>query len=58
MGNVSVLPSAADAVYSLAGAAGRTATYSDKDCADVSDNSSHSALSPVHGGGAFRAHAH
>lgn len=42
----------ADAVYSLAGAAGRTATYSDKDCADVSDNSSsHSALSPVNGGG-------
>lgn len=31
MGNVSVLPSAAaDAVYSLAGAAGRTCTYSDE----------------------------
>lgn len=54
MGSVSVLPSAVDAVYSLAGAAGRTSTYSDKDRADVSDNSSHFALSPVQGGDALQ----
>lgn len=51
MGSASVLPSAVDAVYSLAGAAGRTSTYSDKGRADVSDNSPHFALSPVRGGG-------
>lgn len=50
MGSASVLPSAVDAVYSLAGAAGRTSTYSDKGRADVSDNSPHFALSPVRGG--------
>lgn len=49
MGNVS-----ADAVYSLTGAAGRTSTYSDKNRADVSDNSSHFALSPVQRGDAFQ----
>lgn len=51
MGSASVLPSAVDAVYSLAGAAGRTSTYSDKGRADVSDNSPHFALSPVRGEG-------
>lgn len=53
VGNVSVLPSAADTVYSLAGAAGRTSACSDEIEADLSDSSCHFVLSPDQRGDAF-----